>query len=189
MTALLTERLALDPVTERNALALWRVMQNAHLREFQDVPRFTRDEFTRRVKARPRGFDGKTPGRFEWLIVERESGTPIGWMSLRITEQTNASAELGYSLLLPARRKGYATEAGRAVVELAFETGLTTVEACCVPQNVASRRVLENIGFSQVRLQRSGAVVRGRPVDVCVYRLARRERAVERVMDRRQTQS
>jgi ribosomal-protein-alanine N-acetyltransferase len=175
VTPLSTARLALDPVTERNAVALWRLMQGAHLREFQDVPRLSREEFARRVAARPRRFDGKTNGRFEWLIVERKSGTPVGWVSLRVAEERTASrsAEIGYSLMFEARGNGYASEAARAVVGAAFAAGLGHVEACCVPQNVRSRRLLERIGFEQVRLQRSGAVVRGRPVDVCLYRVSR----------------
>jgi ribosomal-protein-alanine N-acetyltransferase len=175
MIQLSTARLVLDPVTERNALAQWRLMQGPHLREFQDVPRLARDEFLRRVASRPRRFDGKTPGRFEWLIVERASGTAIGWVSLRVAEDRAAahSAEIGYSLSTGWREKGYASEAARAIVGAAFAVGLASVEACCVPQNVRSRGLLERIGFTQVRLQRSGAVVRGRPVDVCLYRVKR----------------
>jgi RimJ/RimL family protein N-acetyltransferase len=173
MTRLSTRRLTLEPVDEGNAATLWRVMQSAHLREFQDVPRLTRDDFVRRVEARPRRFDGRAVGRFEWLIFLRAGGGAIGWVSLRVGESAPGAAEIGYTLLADARGKGYAGEAARALVDTAFATGLAQVDACCLPANTPSRRLLEAIGFTHVRLQRSGAVVRGRPVDICVYRLAR----------------
>ncbi|MGH7756705.1 MAG: hypothetical protein ACREM8_10540, partial [Vulcanimicrobiaceae bacterium] len=59
MTDLDTSRLLLEAVHRENAADLWRVMQAPDLREFQDVPRFTRAEFVKRVGARPRQFDAR----------------------------------------------------------------------------------------------------------------------------------
>jgi RimJ/RimL family protein N-acetyltransferase len=170
-----TQRLILEPVNERNAVQLWRVMQHAHLREFQDVPRLSREDFVRRVSKRPRAFDGHTMGRFEWLIVTKAGGRAVGWVSLRVGEGSPESAEMGYSILVDARSQGYGTEAARAIVDAAFSTELHAVDAACVPANAPSRRLLETIGFTQVRTQKNGAVVRGKPVDICVYRMTRDE--------------
>ncbi len=172
----MTERLTLDPVTVDNAAILWRVMQGAQLRQYQDVPKLAQNEFVKRVAARPRQFDGRAIGRFEWLLFVTPSPFAIGWVSLRITDHGKSVAEIGYSLSTPARGKGYATEAVRAVVEVAFaDGGMIRVDACCVPENTASRRLLEAIGFTQVRIQQNGAVVRGRPVDVCLYEMTRQD--------------
>ena len=85
-------------------------------------------------------------------------------------------AEIGYSLIVGARGKGYAAEAVRAIVEVAFDDGeMARIDACCVPENLASRRVLQHIGFIATQIQPNGAVVRGRPVDVCLYALSRHE--------------
>jgi len=59
-----TPRLKLDAVTAANAAVLWRIMQGAHLREFQDIPRFTRDEFERVVNEALKSL----PKRFADLI-------------------------------------------------------------------------------------------------------------------------
>ncbi|MBV9102352.1 MAG: GNAT family N-acetyltransferase [Candidatus Eremiobacteraeota bacterium] len=173
MIRLVTERLSLEPVNARNAVTLWRVMQHGHLRQFQDVPRLSREDFVRRVSTRPQHFDGRTMGRYEWLVQVRKDDIPIGWVSLRVGEAGCGSAELGYSILLEARGKGYATEAVRAVVNTAFGTELNAVDACCVPANTPSKRLLETIGFAQLRTQSNGAVVRGKPVDICLYRMTR----------------
>lgn len=174
MTTIRTERLSLEAVTPGNAVALWRIMQAANLREFQDVPRFTRQEFEKRVAARPKNFDGHAVGRFEWLVVARDSGLASGWISLRVGDHPRGIAELGYSILAPQRRLGYAREASAAVVGAAFErTDLTQIDACCVPANAPSRRLLHGLGFSEARLQRNGAIVRGRPVDILVFEMKR----------------
>ncbi len=174
MKALHGERLDLAPVTSENAAVLWRIMQTSRLREFQDVPRFTRDDFERRVAARPATFDSRALGRFEWLIAVRETNLPIGWVSLRIGDHALRTAEVGYSLIAGQRARGYATEAVRAVVDYAFEASdLRQLDACCVPANVASRRLLARLGFAEMRMQRNGAIVRGRPVDIIIFVLQR----------------
>ena len=174
MKQLRTERLVLEPVTSANAALLWRIMQSAHLREFQDVPRHTREEFERRVAARPKRFDSRATGRFEWLIVLAQTKTAIGWISLRVGEQTRDSAEIGYSIVAGYRGSGYASEAARAVVANAFETtDLRQLDACCVPANTSSRKLLGKVGFDEVRIQRNGAIVRGRPDDIVIFELSR----------------
>jgi [ribosomal protein S5]-alanine N-acetyltransferase len=175
MKALSTARLRLEPVNTRNASVLWRVMQSEDLRRFQDVPRLSREDFARRVASRPRAFDGATAGRFEWLVRLAEGGGPIGWVSLRVGENAPGTAEVGYSLLAEARGRGLATEAVAAVVASAFSTGLDQVDACCVPENLPSRRLLDALGFTYVRTQSNGAIVGGKPVDICMYRLPKAE--------------
>ena len=174
MKRISTERLLLEPVTSENAGTLWKIMQSGGLREFQDVPRHTREEFARRVASRPKQFDTRAIGRFEWLVVLVETNQAIGWVSLRIGDHARLTAELGYSLLGPFRGKGYAGEAARGVVDDAFATSdLKQIDACCVPANVASRKLLAGIGFDEMRTQKNGAIVRGRPVDIVIFEVTR----------------
>jgi RimJ/RimL family protein N-acetyltransferase len=173
MMTITTARLALQPVDLENATALWRIMQSAHLREFQDVPRLSREEFLRRVDGRPTRLDRRAVGRFEWLITA-PGREVVGWVSLRIHDRARAVGELGYSILLPFRRRGYASEATGGVVDETFRRGiLDRIQACCIPGNVGSRGVLQRLGFAEERLLRRGAVVRGRPVDVLLFTLDR----------------
>ena len=59
----------------------------------------------------------------------------------------DAQAEVGYMVREAHRRQGYATEAVQALVDWAFEAGVETVWAETAVGNVASRRVLEKLGF------------------------------------------
>jgi len=165
-----TAQLDLLPVDPRNAKELWRVLQQPNLREFQDIPRVSVEEFERQVRGRPRSLGTGATGRFEWLIRERQSGNAVGWVSVRINDRSRDHAELGYSLVTGARGKGYATEALGAVVEESFaSTQLAELHACTVPENLASRRVLERVGFVETRLLHGGALVRNRRVDILLY--------------------
>ena len=169
-----TERVVLVPVEARNARELWEVLNAPDLRRFQDIPRLRAEEFERQVRARPRALRPNVTGRFEWLVKAGDPPKPAGWISLRINERTPRVGEVGYSLLAEARGNGYAAEALRAVVDEAFlGAELDEVQACIVPENGASRRVLDRSGFREERLLRSGAVIRGRHVDVLLFTLTR----------------
>ncbi|MBV8150307.1 MAG: GNAT family N-acetyltransferase [Candidatus Eremiobacteraeota bacterium] len=157
-------------MTHENARDLWRVLQQPELREFQDIPRTTVEEFERQVRARPRCLVPGTGGRFEWLLRRRELGDDIGWISLRVHDRGRTHAELGYSLLVEARGQGFATEALRALRGEAFDqTDLAEIHACTIPENFPSRAVLTRLGFCQVRVLRGGALVRSRRVDVILH--------------------
>lgn len=176
MNAVQTERLHLEPVTTKNARELWTVLNAPDLRRFQDIPRVRAEEFERQVRARPRALNGRSTGRFEWLIRRSDTNAAVGWISLRINDRTPHIGELGYSLIEEARGFGFASEALLGVIYEAFDGGdLGEVQACCVPQNSASRRVLERTNFREERLIRSGAVIRGRPVDVVLFAQTRAE--------------
>jgi len=86
------------------------------------------------------------------LTVERKSECDvIGYCGL--TAHGNGfleEPELAYELLRAAQGSGYATEAGRAVVAWAGEAGYRRLWAGVWDWNVASRRVLEKLGFREV---------------------------------------
>jgi len=164
----------LIPVDARNARELWDVLNAPDLRKYQDIPRVRAEEFERQVRARPKALRAGATGRFEWLVRPVETGGAVGWISLRINDRAPRTGEVGYSLVQEARGLGYASEALRLVIEEGFRGGeLDEIQACIVPENVASRHVLDRTGFREERLLRSGAVIRGRHVDVLLFSLPR----------------
>jgi RimJ/RimL family protein N-acetyltransferase len=191
MKRLRTRRLDLIPVDVRNARDLWRVLNAPDLRKYQDIPRIPAEDFERQVRGRPRALDGRSTGRFEWLLQTRAQPVrSIGWISLRVNDRSPHVGEIGYSLVEEARGHGFATEALVAAIDEAFSAGeLEEMQACCVPENLPSRGVLARTGFLEERTIRGGAVIRGRHVDVVLYRLTRAEWRRQAVPDRRQMRS
>ena len=174
MRTIASERLRLVPVTPENADELWGVLQQPDLREFQDLPDVDRAQFRRMVAARPRKLEAGAWGRFEWLIYLEGFGDAIGWASLRIAERSTSAGEIGYSIVREFRGRGLASEALRAIVDEAFaHLHMRKVRAYCVPDNMASRRVLNNAGFDEDGVLPHGATVHGRPVDVIGFVLER----------------
>jgi len=187
-----TRRLRLVPVDAKNARDLWRVLNAPDLRKYQDIPRIPAEDFERQVRTRPRALDGRSTGRFEWLLQTTEDPPhAIGWISLRVNDRTPHIGEIGYSLIEEARGFGFASEALMAIIAEAFTAGeLEEMQACCVPENLPSRAVLNRTGFSEERTIRGGAVIRGRHVDVVLYRQTRSEwRRATAVPAHRQMQS
>jgi RimJ/RimL family protein N-acetyltransferase len=191
MKSLFTRRLELIPVDARNARELWRILNAPDLRKYQDIPRIPAEDFERQVRGRPRSLDGRSTGRFEWLLqTTAEPVHAIGWLSLRVNDRTPHIGEIGYSLVEEARGHGYATESLSAAIDEAFSAGeLEEMQACCVPENLPSRGVLNRTGFSEERTIRGGAVIRGRHVDVVLYRMTRSEWRRLAMPARRQMQS
>jgi RimJ/RimL family protein N-acetyltransferase len=107
-------------------------------------------DFLRRVLAR---YDSDGFG-IEGLI-DRASGTMIGWAGLAVPHflpEVLPAVEVGWRLAGPWRGQGLATEAGAAAVEFGFTTGgLQRIVSIYEPENVASGRVMERLGFTPHR--------------------------------------
>ena len=89
------------------------------------------------------------------VIAARGDGAPMGAMELTWHESW-PEAEIGYWIGQPFQDDGHATEAGRAMLDLAFEDiGVERVFAAARPDNPASLRVLDHLG-----LRPDGRIVR-----------------------------
>ncbi len=175
MRSFSTTRLSMHPVTPSNSGVLWAIFNEPGLRAYQDLPDLDRVRFSELVATRPTSLEPGAEGRFEWLIyVKGPPEVAIGWVSVRISDQSRTTGEIGYSIVTRRRGRGYATEAVRALVSECFErAALERVRAYCVPENERSRAVLRNLGFFEEGVLTRGASVRGRMVDVVAYVLPR----------------
>lgn len=82
----------------------------------------------------------------------RRSWGLLGWPWLEFEAHFAPCVEVGWRLAREHWGHGYATEAGRAALEFGFERlGLEEIVAFTVPDNVASRRVMERLGMHHDR--------------------------------------
>jgi RimJ/RimL family protein N-acetyltransferase/pimeloyl-ACP methyl ester carboxylesterase len=83
-----------------------------------------------------------------WPVFLRETGELVGCCGLHPRAGEEGVVELGFHLRPQFWGQGFASEAARAVVQYAFETlWVKGVFAGHHPENEASRRVLERLGF------------------------------------------
>jgi len=80
-----------------------------------------------------------------YVIESRQDKTMLG--SGGLVFETPDCAATGYVLAKDAWGRGYATEAVKAVIEIARNAGIVRLYAVCHPENLASERVLQKCGF------------------------------------------
>lgn len=174
---LTTERLVLREITLADA-EFW-------LRNFSDpeVVELTAYEAPRDVEAAKaeilqfaiHPFQDRTGIR--WGIALRGQDALIGTLGYHQWMRDTANrARIGYDLLREHRRRGFMTEAMRAILSYGFhQMALNRVEVLTDPRNMPSIRLLERLGFSREGTLRENTFFRGHFVDDVLFSLLARE--------------
>ena len=112
------------------------------------------------------------------FLVRRSDETLLGAITLDNIRRGPAQAgTLGYWIGQPHARQGYMREAIEAVVHYAFnQLDLSRIEAACLPENAASRGVLEKAGFKYEGVAQSYLQINGRWRNHVLYANLRRDR-------------
>ena len=82
-----------------------------------------------------------------FLIVERTAGEPRLVGACGLGRRPSGAVELGYWIARAQWGRGIATEAGRALIDIACALRLPALEGSHFLDNPASGRVLEKLGF------------------------------------------
>jgi RimJ/RimL family protein N-acetyltransferase len=123
-----TQRLVIRPLRPEDATDLEQSPDWIH----EKVERFERDG-----------------GMSLWAAVDRESGRAVALAGLQWEQiDGNRELDLGCVVAASARRRGFATEASRGVVDAAFAAGYKRVTAMTGPDNVPALRILQTLGFA-----------------------------------------
>jgi [ribosomal protein S5]-alanine N-acetyltransferase len=106
-----------------------------------------------------------------------DAGGLIGDVNLNaVVRGVFQNAYLGYAVAEKANGRGYATEAVRAAVRIAFEElGLHRVQAAVMPRNAGSIRVLEKVGFRREGLAGGYLLINGTWEDHVLFAVTRNE--------------
>jgi ribosomal-protein-alanine N-acetyltransferase len=104
-------------------------------------------------------------------VADASSNEALGNINLLFRQQPGTVA-IGYWLVERARGRGLGTRAVALLARWALGgAGLERVEALVVPENVASQRVLEKVGFRREGHLRSYLVFKARRADALIYSL------------------
>lgn len=136
----------------------------------------TRRSFTNRVNWSAR-LHAKGMG-IPFFLVRREDQQLVGALTLDNMRRGPAqAATVGYWIGAPYARLGYMREALHGVVDYAFGTlDLSRLEAACLPENAASRGVLEKSGFKYEGVAQSYLQINGRWRNHVLYANLRSDR-------------
>ena len=122
----------------------------------------SRKGFTNRVSWAQRALSAGTA--VPLFLLRREDDVLLGAITLdNIRRGPAQSGTLGYWIGAPHARQGYMREAITALVHHAFERlDISRIEAACLPENTASRGVLEKCGFKYEGVAQSYLQINGR---------------------------
>jgi RimJ/RimL family protein N-acetyltransferase len=165
---LVTERLVMRPPHERDIAQLVELADNRHVAEMLARMPHPYGE------AEARSFLAMTKSRragIAYALTLAGTGTFVGCAGLNTTDR---GLELGYWIGEPHWKRGYATEAAHALVDLAFQkTSIQVLHASTRVINPASRRVIHKCGFQYAGQGMLNSIVAGQ-VPVERYRLDRK---------------
>lgn len=166
-------RVRIRPVepTDAPLLQVWRA--ESSVRRHQPLAPFTTGQLRAEIASRRHESLWSDRGsRFDWIVEVADR--PAGWITLVIHSWEHGLAEWGYALSTAYQGRGTMTEAlGTLLPELFARTSLYRIEARCSVENVASRRVLEKLGFVKEGTLRGYFRLDGRRVDNYLYAITR----------------
>ncbi|MCA8868907.1 MAG: GNAT family N-acetyltransferase [Rhodobacteraceae bacterium] len=122
----------------------------------------SRKAFSNRVLAAVRSVDSGLG--LPLFLIRREDNLLLGALTLdNIQRGPSQSGTIGYWIAQEFARQGYMREAVTAVVHHAFtQLDLSRIQAGCLPENKASRGVLEKTGFKYEGVAQSYLQIGGR---------------------------
>ena len=138
-----SQRLLLRPVWPEDwRLVLDGIADEGVVRNLASAPWPYREEDARAFTTLP------TQPQFPRFLITRASDAAlVGCTGIAPDKDDPNAAELGYWIAREHWGQGYATEAGRAVLQVANSLGHTQLVASHFIDNPASGKVLEKLGF------------------------------------------
>ena len=136
----------------------------------------SRKSFSNRVYWSQKNINGGTA--IPLFMFRREDDKFVGAITLdNIRHGPAQTGTMGYWIGQPYARHGYMTEALLAMVHYAFSTmDISRVESACLPENVASRGVLEKCGYKYEGVAQAYIQLNGRWRTHVLYAALRADR-------------
>lgn len=165
-----TKRLILRRFTANDAEAAFKNWTSS-----DTVTKFLRWE-THRDISETRGYinflldNYAKPQSYEWAIVPKYFGEPIGSMGAVALNEKAQSVEIGYCIGEKWWRRGYTSEALSAVIKFFFEeVGVNRVYSEHDPKNPNSGKVMQKCGMKYEGTLRQADWNNSGICDTCIY--------------------
>lgn len=154
--------------------ALFGILADDEVTRYYDDATFTElSQAAEQIKSWENGFINKRCIR--WGITRKAHPGLIGSCGYYGFHAWHLRASIGYELARPFWRQGIMQEALEAIIKLGFEEmGLNRIEAVVMPENSASIKLLESLGFRQEGLLREYENWGSKGfTDLCIFSLLR----------------
>jgi ribosomal-protein-alanine N-acetyltransferase len=113
---------------------------------------------------------------YRWAIIEKGSNVCIGQTAIFLVDSKNNFGEIEYCIGKEFQRKGYCSEAVRALIDYAFlKANFHKIQVCHTESNLASRGVIQKCGFTYEGALRDYFCIDGKYVNRLYYSMLRSE--------------
>ncbi len=168
-------RVLLRPPRASDRESLYALFSSPQVMRYWSTPAWSELAAADAWFGRQQGFLSAGTG-MTWAITHREDDILIGTVSLHAFFLEQARAEIGYTLHPSQWGHGLARDAVRQVLRHGFDTlGLRRIEADTDPDNRASCRLLEALGFVREGLLRERWQVGDLRSDTAFYGLLKED--------------
>ncbi len=175
-----TERLILRPLKDSDAKSVQENINNLEISKWLLVVAYPYKLKDAKwwVDNNKKKWKSKKLEDYSFGIELKEEKKIIGGMGLHNVKKDQGTAELGYWIGAKYHRKGYGSEALRAVLDFAFKKlKLRRVEAGVFVGNPSSGKLFEKFGAKQEGIKRRAKVCKadGKIKDELIYGLLKEE--------------
>jgi ribosomal-protein-alanine N-acetyltransferase len=179
-----TRNLILRRMRDTDSRAIFRILADDEVTRYYDDATFTNiSQANDQIEAWENGFRNKRCIR--WGIAHKDDPTIIGSCGYYGFHTWHMRASIGYELARPFWRQGMMTEALSAILALGFqEMDLNRIEAVVMPENSASIKLLEKLGFHNEGVLQAYENWGSKGfVDLCMLSLIKTERSEKELKD------
>ena len=166
-----TERLLLRRLTAADAEEMFLYRSDINLMSY--IPHrlaHSKKEIEELIETVNKRVDNKEA--ISWAITLKDSNTIIGTVGFVEISEPHFRAEIGYMLHTPFHGKGIMHEACACIIDYGYRVmKLHSIEAIVNHENLASKKVLESLGFTNDAYFRDYLYHGGKFVDANVYSL------------------
>jgi RimJ/RimL family protein N-acetyltransferase len=149
LNELTTENLILKKISESDRGFISEMFIDTAIRKYYIVPKEARQDYKNLLNY---WFNDIANGAgFAWIIIKKGSGLfsknkPCGFFAFEFRENLK-NARISYALKSEYRGSGIITSTASHIINTLKNMGITTVEADIDTDNIASEKIVENLGF------------------------------------------
>lgn len=145
-----TERLRIRAFCAEDVPILVAYRGDPEVARFQGWSEFDEAQGREFVANLRRGRPGVPGEWYQFALELRSEGTLVGDIGLRVVADDPGTADIGYTLMRSYQGRGLASEAVRAVIELAFSRlGVRRIQATIDERNVRSLALARRLGMTE----------------------------------------
>ena len=145
-----TERLIIKPYRIEDLAECFQLMQDKELFRYLDMDVMSKKNYQRLFEWLIDSYKVKfhEEFRYSFNVTLKENGIHIGWCGIGALDYDTRCREIYYLIGKKYWGNGYGKEAAKALLDYGFNViGLNEIVALCKKENIASRKVIENLGF------------------------------------------